>query len=204
MRAVPTYRGGLEILERGTEGWRSLTKKRWIVEDRLGQIIVDECWMQALMEKVKRIARWEPRQRHSRGRYLYDGTGNPWAGHSNVIAPPSAILNACKSANDENFGRVLATGSKGCTKKHLTKKIRRWTRQNSYYFSPRGFLWQTAHRSAYMHLRSSDDREFSVPEGWNGERLSWTHQSERLVAVDRVRTRVLRHRELRFRASHRF
>lgn len=56
-----------------------------------------------------------------KGCYLYDGTGNPWAGHSSVIAPPSAILNACKSANDENFGRVLATGSRGDTKKDMTK-----------------------------------------------------------------------------------
>lgn len=52
--------------------------------------------------------------------------------------------------------------------------------------------------------RRLGNSKVSIPEGWNGERLSWTHQSERLVAVNRVRTRVLRHRELRFRAGHRF
>lgn len=55
---------------------------------------------------------WERSSMDERGLYLYDGTGNPWAGHSNVIAPPRYILNVCESASDGNFGRALATGSK--------------------------------------------------------------------------------------------
>lgn len=43
--------------------------------------------------------------------YLYDGTGNPWAGHINVIAPPRITLKACELAIDGNFGRALETGS---------------------------------------------------------------------------------------------
>lgn len=46
-----------------------------------------------------------------RSLYLYNGTGNPWAGHSNVIAPLRYTLNVCESASDGNFGRELATGS---------------------------------------------------------------------------------------------
>lgn len=73
--------------------------------------------------------------------YLYDGTGNPWAGHSNVIAPPRAILNACKSANDENFGRVLATGSKGDTKKNMTEDTSIRTGQMIASFIALFFIW---------------------------------------------------------------
>ena len=73
--------------------------------------------------------------------YLYDGTGNPWAGHSNVIAPPRIILNACESANDGNFGRVLATGSKGDTKKNMTEDTSIRTGRMIASFIALFFIW---------------------------------------------------------------
>lgn len=44
---------------------------------------------------------------------------------------------------------------------------------------------------------------FFVPEGWNGERLGRAHEGQRLVAVDRVRARILRHGELGLGGGHR-
>lgn len=46
-----------------------------------------------------------------RSNYLDNGTGNPWAGHRRVIAPPSIALNVCESAIVGNFGRALPIGS---------------------------------------------------------------------------------------------
>lgn len=89
----------------------------------------------------------------NRGCYLYDGTGNPWAGHSNVIAPPRAILNACKSANDENFGRVLATGSKGDIKKNMTEDTSIRTGQMIASFIALFFIWMIFFISSRASIR---------------------------------------------------
>lgn len=40
-----------------------------------------------------------------------------------------------------------------------------------------------------------------IPEGWNGEGLCRTHESQRPIAVNCVRTRVLCHRKFRFCAG---
>jgi len=40
-----------------------------------------------------------------------------------------------------------------------------------------------------------------IPEGWNGERLCRAHESQRPIAVNSVRTRILGHRKFRFRAG---
>lgn len=40
-----------------------------------------------------------------------------------------------------------------------------------------------------------------IPEGWNGEGLCRTHESQRPIAVNCVRTRILCHRKFRFCAG---
>lgn len=47
--------------------------------------------------------------------YLNDGTGNPWAGQSNVDDPPAARTNEFTRSSLENFGPFAPNGSAATT-----------------------------------------------------------------------------------------
>lgn len=71
-------------------------------------------------------------------------------------------------------------------------------------FSPL-FRVAVVHRSEYdrsiARIHFLMTWAFCVPESWNGEGLCRTHESQRAIAVNCVRTRVLCHRKFRFCAG---
>lgn len=64
--------------------------------------------------------------------YLNEGTGNPWAGQSNVDDPPEARTNECTRSSLENFGPFAPIGSAATIHSRLRERTiripERWHR----------------------------------------------------------------------------